>query len=174
MSELTCLIIILVLCYGCDPNHEARTDKFRDISLILDSEHVTKLILQQSAFASQDAKEVQQFLRDSESTLIELERQSKSGKVEPALLRRVTEAREHPERYIPERIAFLGFMRTASNTMVPPNSYCRILERSAAICSSIPQLNPYYVKVRITSGSAKGQEGWGCLGSDIYVTRMWP
>ena len=168
------MVVLVLLCYGCNPNHEARTDPFRNVTLVLDSEHVTKLISQQSSFESQDRLEVHDFMSESVSTLTELERQRKSGKIEPALLRRLTDEREHPERYIPERIAFLNAIARTPNKTIPPNSYCRILQRSAAICSRIPQDNPYYVKVRITSGPAKGQEGWGCLGNDIYVTHMWP
>jgi hypothetical protein len=80
----------------------------------------------------------------------------------------------HPERYIPERVAFIDAMARARCVAVMPNSYCRIIERAEAICSKVPVANPRYVKVHITSGPSKGSEGWGCLGDGIGLTVAMP
>ena len=77
------MIVLPLLCYGCNPNHAARTG-LSDVILILDSELGTKLISQQSSLESQDRLEVHLFLSESIGTLTELTRQRTSGKIEPA------------------------------------------------------------------------------------------
>jgi len=84
-------------------------------------------------------------------------------------LRQLRELGQHPDRYIPERIAFLDAMARAPGVTVSGESYCRIINRSKAMCDRHPGPNPTYFKVRISSGPSKGQEGWGCLGEDIRL-----
>jgi hypothetical protein len=66
-----------------------------------------------------------------------------------------------------QQAAFVDAMADSEGVEIPPGSYCRVLERSEAICSKDPNQNPTYVKVLITTGGAKGQVGWGCLGDGI-------
>jgi hypothetical protein len=66
-----------------------------------------------------------------------------------------------------EQITFVDAMRNQPSIEIPPGSYCHILEQSEATCSKNPLQNPKYIKVRVTTGSAKGQIGWGCQGVDI-------
>src|SRR5580704_7118791 len=80
----------------------------------------------------------------------------------------------HPEIHIPGRIAFLDALAREPTVVVAPGSFCRILQRSSAVCSRHPQENPDLIKVRVTGGINKGAEGWGCLGDGIGLTTAWP
>jgi hypothetical protein len=73
-----------------------------------------------------------------------------------------------------EQGRFLDLMEGQPAVGIPPGSYVRILERSHAVCTRQPNENPYFVKVRVTSGVAKGETGWGCLGVDIVLAHDMP
>jgi hypothetical protein len=67
--------------------------------------------------------------------------------------------------YMPERRRLLDSMDQAPGFYVSGGSYCRILEKSRAQCE--PQATFYsstYVKVRISTGTARAKEGWVCEG----------
>ena len=121
-----------------------------NVRLILDSDEVQSLIAEQSSFAAREKVEVDRYFRTP-----------------------VAE-REPVEKYVPERIAFLKAMAEAASVSVPANSYCRVLKQSETICSRSPVENPRYIKVRITRGPAKGQEGWGCEGDGLFRVIAWP
>jgi hypothetical protein len=121
-----------------------------NVRLILDSDEVQGLIAKQSSYAAREKIEVDRYFRA------------------PAA------EREPDEKYIPERVAFLNAMTQAVSVPVPANSYCRVLKQSDTICSRHPGQNPTYIKVRITRGPAKGQEGWGCEGDGLFRVIAWP
>jgi hypothetical protein len=149
------------------PNYEDKTDSSRPVRLVLDSEEVRRLILQQDAFAPKERKEIELYFRD----IIPLGQVMDREKTTEAF-RRWDELEKNGAHYIPERVAFLDALTRAPTVLVAPNSYCRVLQRSRAICASTPWLNPSFVKVRITTGPCRGQGGGGCEGDDI--TRAWP
>jgi hypothetical protein len=69
------------------------------------------------------------------------------------------------------RLAFLGLMKMQPGVEVPGNSYARLLETSLAGCNSGRHSGgTTYVRVRITSGSHSGEEGWACYMTDISPT----
>jgi hypothetical protein len=144
--------IITVMSYvvyrAFEPNHQLKTDE--SISLVLDSSDVQNLVAKQSAFDQQDLDEVRQWAGLS------------------------AEERQSDEVYIPERTAFLKAMARAPSVPIPAYSYFRLLQDSNAICSPRPPENPTYIKVRVTTGPMKGQEGWGCQGMGVYRTFIWP
>jgi hypothetical protein len=121
-----------------------------NVRLILDSGEVQSLIAKESFFAAREKVEVDRYFRT------------------PAA------EREPVEKYIPERIAFLNAMEQVVSVPVPANAYCRVLKQSNTICSRYPDQNPTYIKVRITRGPAKGQEGWGCEGDGLFRVVAWP
>jgi hypothetical protein len=132
----------------------------------LDTEEVHQLILRQDAFAAKERKEIELYFRDIIPLGQALDREQTNE-----AFRRYDQVKKNAAQYIPERVAFLDALARASTVQVAPNSYCRVLQRSEAICSSTPELNPSFVKVRITTGQSKGQEGWGCEGDNIF--RAW-
>lgn len=132
-----------------DPDIQEMTG--RDIRLVLDSDEIQRLVAQQSAFEPQERIEVHRhFAAGSPSTEREI------------------------EKFIPERITFLKTMGRAPTVAVPAKSYCRVLQRSNAVCSPRPIENPTYIRVRITSGPLKGREGWGCEGDGLFRTVITP
>jgi hypothetical protein len=78
----------------------------------------------------------------------------------------------HPERFIPKRFAFLERMRRQPvASAVARSSYIRFLKRTKASCDDdlvLPQ-NRIYVRIRITSGPSKGQEGWACMHENVWL-----
>ena len=80
----------------------------------------------------------------------------------------------NPEIVPPEQIAFVDAMEAQPSIEVPPESYARLLEQPQAVRSKHPLLNPKYIKVQVTTGSASGQIGWGCLGDGFGYTTSWP
>ena len=160
--------ILLLPTSGClllfNPNRAAITAARQQVRLVADSPEVRRLIAQQEAFSPQEKAEIDRFFADTASL-----EQKWFRDANPEALRQLREFGQHPERYIPERAAFLDAMVQAPGVTVPGQSYCRIINRSNAMCDRHPGHNPTYFKVRITSGPSKGQEGWGCLGEDIRL-----
>jgi hypothetical protein len=74
----------------------------------------------------------------------------------------------------PRRLAVMDQVRGQPHDAVPYGSYCRQIEASNAICSRVPSSNPNFVKVEVTTGTAKGAVGWICLGEDAAYTMAWP
>ncbi len=72
----------------------------------------------------------------------------------------------------PEQDAFVDAMTSRQTIEVPPGSYARILEWSTAVCAKV-RYNPVYIEVLVTTGSAKGETGWGCM-LDITLTNPLP
>jgi hypothetical protein len=149
-------------CQLFDPDYQAITRDRGEVRLIRDSERVQRLISQQSADRSRERIEVDRYLEEQARILQQNNRHE------------LEQLQKHPEVYIPERIAFLDAMALEPAIVVQPRSYCRVLQRSTAVCTRRPQENPYFVKVRVTSGKDAGQEGWGCLGDGIGLTVAWP
>ena len=153
-----CLLLLL------NPNRAAMTAARRQVRLVSDSPEVRRLIAEQEAFQLQEKTEIDRFHADSAS----LEQKwFRDANLEA--LRQLRELGQHPDRYIPERIAFLDAMARAPGVTVSGESYCRIINRSKAMCDRHPGPNPTYFKVRISIRPSKGQEGWGCLGEDIRL-----
>ncbi len=160
--------ILLLLTSGClflNPNHAAVTAARRQVRLVSDSPEVRRLIAQQEVFQPKERAEIDRFNEDASRL-----RQKWILEATPESARQLREL--DPERYIPERTAFLDAMAQAPGVTVQGGSYCRIIARSEAMCARYPGFNSIYFRVRITSGPSKGQEGWGCLGEDIRLN--WP
>jgi hypothetical protein len=67
--------------------------------------------------------------------------------------------------YMPNRRRLLDAMNQAPGFTVVGGSYCRIIEKSGAQCEAEAAFySTTYVKVRISTGPAKGKEGWVCKG----------
>jgi len=165
------LVVVLFSCQYLDPDREAITAPGHPVRLIVVTEETRRLVVQQSDLAAQDQAEVTRFSLDFDRLYQEVTRPSKAGQPPPDKAGAGRAMLALAEAYIPERVAFLGAMARAPGVLVPGGSYCRITERSKAICSSYPQDNPEYVLVIITSGPSKGVKGWGCLGDGIGLTR---
>ncbi len=76
-----------------------------------------------------------------------------------------------PEKYMPRRLAFIASMdRQPFIMVVAQNSYCRFLKQTRASCSKNPFSDGSYMKVRITTGPSKGQEGWSCMSEDVALS----
>ena len=163
-SLLAATVVTLCIASSCrlfDPNYEAQTNKIGDIRLVVDSTRVRSLISQQDALGPGENEAVHRFFNDEHR----LSAQNNRDELHRILT--------HPEIYIPDRITFLDAMAMEPTTTVQRGSFCRILQRSRAICSRHPQENPSFVRVRVTSGKEKGVEGWGCLGDGIGLTVAW-
>jgi hypothetical protein len=74
----------------------------------------------------------------------------------------------------PEQIAFVDAMLNQPSIEVPAGSYLRMLEQSGASCSKAPYQNARYVRVRVTTGGAKGEVGWGCWGVNLAGVNAMP
>ena len=154
---------------GCQvADHQAVSNGNEAIRLVLDTPGAHGLVSKQSGLASTERREVQQYLSETRNLLITLE-QSKRTADSDAARARLDYIAKRPELYIPERIGFLDAIARERGLEVPPKSYCRILERSEAVCSRTPGENPVYVEIRVTSGAMKGSVGWACLPGDIFL-----
>jgi hypothetical protein len=173
----TLLLIAMMFCTGClllSRDREVVTSETSKVCLIVDTDEVRSLIERQSSFDSKDKEEAKRFLEDAIRLDKEIERLRGNGELDATPAKELKDLWAHPERYIPERIAFLKLVGGADCALVPAHSYARVLERSQAICSGHPQENPRYIKVLVTTGPSKGQEGWGCLGGGLAYTVAWP
>ena len=164
-GAVTAALALTVACVP--PNYEDVTDRSRPVRVVLDSEEVRRLISQQDAFAPNEQKEIDVYFQ-----AILLLGQAVDREQTNEACRRYEEAKKNAEHYIPERVVFLDAMARAPAVQVAPNSYCRVLQRSQAKCTRDPEFTCEFVKVRITSGPSKGQEGWGCEGDGIFGA--WP
>jgi hypothetical protein len=79
----------------------------------------------------------------------------------------MAERRHHADKYFPQHVKFLSEMAHQPSVRAPNGSYVRVLDRSHAKCEEDPSLSAEYARVRITSGSLRGSEGWLCYWKDI-------
>lgn len=166
-------LTVLVL-YIFNPDRQAMTSPDHPVCLVNDSPEVDALIVRQRHMLPQEQKQIDRYLDDSRKIRDEIEHEKKSELVTDAQAK-LKELNSHPERYIGDRIAFVNAMRSASCTMVPANSYGEFLDqREGARCGAGLFQTSDYIKVRITSGPAKGTVGWGCAPSDIVRTVAMP
>jgi len=168
------LLTFLSNCELLDPDYQARTDSFREVRLVIDTAEVRHLINAQNSLVTQDLAETRVFINGEASIYREIDKRPGNPSSQADAKRQLHVMLAHSERYVPERVAFIDAMTRAPGVAVTRNSYCRIVERSEAICSKDPIANPRYVKVHITSGPSKGSEGWGCLGDGIGLTVAMP
>jgi hypothetical protein len=82
----------------------------------------------------------------------------------------VEDRRRHPERYVPTLRAFIEAMAAKPGFVVRGGDACRLVERSHARCTPDPLDTFAYVKVRISEGRHRGQEGWACEVTDVSPT----
>ncbi len=161
--------MLSLIYFGCflNPNYEKITDRTRSVRLILDSVEVQHLISRQESLSSRDRQEIDRYTQDVLRLAPEC---MHPGDTCP----RLEELEKNGARYIPERVAFLDAMATEPGFSVPPNSYCRVVQRSPARCTKNPHYTPTFVKVRITTGPSKGKEGWGCEGDGVFTAWAMP
>jgi len=84
---------------------------------------------------------------------------------------RILDEARHPDLYPPGRNDFLTTIATMPGLYVPSGSYCRVVEQSKAGCARLPFETGSYVLVHVTTGAARGVEGWVC--SD-HAPPQWP
>jgi len=76
--------------------------------------------------------------------------------------------------YMPLRRRLLEDVDRASGFAVAGGSYCRILEKSRAQCEAEASFySTTYVRIRVTTGAARGKGGWVCRGK-VPVAADWP
>jgi len=119
-------------------------------------------------------------ISDSPDVRLLISRQEKSDAAELHWLREsrthdervhgVEDRRRHPERYAPTLRSFIDAMAAKPGVAVRGGNACRLLERSQARCTPDPLDTFAYVKVRITEGHERGQEGWVCEVRDVVST----
>jgi hypothetical protein len=73
-----------------------------------------------------------------------------------------------------EQNNFVDGMANRPRIEIPAGSYCRIIERSEAVCGKKPGYGGSFVLVRVTRGAAKGQIGWGCWAGDVFGVNAMP
>ena len=166
-AAFACALVMLgLILVGCflNPNYEMLTDRQRSVRLILDSAEVQNLISQQESFSLRERQEIIHYFQDIERLAPECMRPGESCP-------RLEELERNREHCIPERVAFIDAMAKKPGVLAPPNSYCRVVQRSGAKCTKNPEYSSAFVKVRVSTGPSKGTEGWGCE-EDIF--HAWP
>jgi hypothetical protein len=139
----------------------------RAVHLVLDSDRVRQLISQQEALQQKDRLGAQRYSTDE----IALDREIENGRgtdKEPETVRRRMDIFDHPERYVPDRIAFLKTLAAEPGVDVPKDTHgARVGTTSSVICSTSPSENPALVMFEISKGELKGKRVWGCEGDSI-------
>ncbi len=123
-----------------------------EVQLISDSPEVQRLILAQE---KSDATELR-WLKESQA--------------HDERVRGVQDRRRNPGRYAPTLLSFLESMAAMPAFPVRGGTTCRLLERSQARCTPNPLDTHAYVKVRITGGPERGEQGWACEVRDVVPT----
>jgi hypothetical protein len=158
MSSIAAFTLLLGMGVNRTLDFRGRTAGTDSIRLILDSPDVRQLIAHQETMEKQERLNLDRVIRGM-------------GKGEPNPISGYIDLSLHPERYIPGRLALIAAMnQQPAVTVVARRSYCRFLKHTRASCSKDPILDCYYIKVRITSGPSKGQEGWSCMFEDVALT----
>ncbi len=142
-----------------DPSEKEKRAATVTMRIILDSPEVRGLIASQEMSEVAEWQNVQRIVREANSA------RRRQGPLDEELAL-------HPERYIPKRLAFAEAMKRQPTVQaVAQNSYCRFLQRSRASCLNqpIPAGDHHYVRIRITSGPSKGQEGWACMFENVWL-----
>jgi hypothetical protein len=112
---------VLTACQLFNPNYQAKTSKDIEVRLISDSSQVRGLISSQTALQTDERASIRRFL-DDEATFL---RRNDGRELDRIL--------QHPEIYVPVRIAFLDAMANVPAAVVQRGSYCRILQGSLVI-----------------------------------------
>ena len=161
--------ILAFITVGCpiSPDYEELTAATRTVRLVLDTADVQHLISQQESISSKEREEIERYTQD----ILRVGKECDSQPTGTAC-HQLGELLRNDAKFIPERTAFLNAMAREPGVWVPPNSYCRVVKRSPAMCSTHPQHNSTFVRVRISTGPSKGVEGWGCEGENVYSA--WP
>ena len=144
---------VIVLVTGCksDPVWTTSSEVSK-VRLISDSPDMPLLI---SAQKKSDAAELR-WLQES--------------RAHDERVRGVKDRRRHPELYAPTLLTFIETMATKPGFAVRGGSACRLVERSHARCAPDPLDTYAFVKVHITKGPNRGQEGWACEVRDVVST----
>lgn len=146
-------LAVIILLAGCNSDPVWTTSNLvSEVQLISDSPDVQLLILAQE-----------------KSDAIEL-RWLKESRAHDERVRGVEDRRQHPERYAPTLLSFLEAMAAKPAIAVRGGTTCRLVERSQARCTPDPLDTHAYVKIRITEGPKRGQQGWACEVRDVVLT----
>ena len=157
VSWLANSFALMLLLTGCSSRQVWVTSNLtRDVRIVSDSSDVRRLISTQER---NDAPELR-WLRGSQR------REER--------IRGVNDRKSHPERYAPTMRLFLDAMAARPSFKIPGGTTCRLMELSQARCTPGPLDTLVYVKVRITEGSKRGEEGWACAGIDVFSTTPGP
>lgn len=161
-SKITyAMLALTLLALGVNRmlDFRGKTSGADSIRLILDSPSVRELLARQEAVEERERRNVDQALQAGVNG-----GRSNAGMVWQDIVL-------HPERYIPNRLAFIESMQLQpADSVVARFSSCRFLKQSRARCGRQPLYDSYYAKVRITSGPSTGKEGWSCMYEDVALT----
>jgi hypothetical protein len=74
----------------------------------------------------------------------------------------------------PEHVRFIAAMAEQPGIEIPARSYARLVESSRARCGDDPTNHENYLRVRVTTGALKGEEGWTCVPRDFMFAMQLP
>lgn len=157
-TGLLALVAVAIICGACDllnPDRQLVTRDGSAARLVQDSPDIERLLSIQRT-------------RDAEGDTFWREKHSSES-----VTKRVENMRLNPERYAPGREAFLLAMSRSAALSVPGHTYARLVQQSGARCNLNPITTSSYVKVLITSGPLRGNQGWMCEDSLVRTT-IWP
>ena len=137
-------LLVFTGCRSLDPNYAYRTGENSTTRLILNSEQVQQLLLKA---ATRDLVAGQVRWERTEQERIQLE----------------FDVEKHPDKYAAEREAVSETLAQQPGVTVIGKQYFRLLRDSVAPCDLSGRISSdTYILVRVTTGPAKGVEGWAC------------
>jgi hypothetical protein len=144
------LLLGIAGCRSLNPNYAYVSQRYSEVRLVNDSPEVRRLL---DAGAAQDAATRRSFDDLTPDQQLELNKDLHS----------------HPERHMADRRKLVEAMGDQPGFIVTGEQYFRVLEQSPAGCASDPVTTSNYVRVRVSTGQAKGKEGWAC-SRDVQPT----
>ena len=141
-------------CRALDPDYAFATRADSTTRLVRDSPEVRRLLEQAG---SHDLVAGRMWAGRTEQERVQLE----------------SDIRSHPDKFMAERRALFDDMAGRPGVTVIGAQYFRLLHESATVCDPyVPIASDVYVLVRVTTGPAKGAEGWAC-DRDVQSMGYW-
>lgn len=95
------------------------------------------------------------------------------GRTEQEVVQLEYDINTQRDKYMTERRALFADMARQPGITVTGKQYFRLLRESATVCDPFgPIASDVYVLVRVTTGPAKGAEGWAC-NRDVQPVGYW-
>jgi hypothetical protein len=96
-----------------------------------------------------------------------------AGRTEQEVVQLEYDINTHRDKYMTERRTLFAYMARQPGIIVTGKQYFRLLRQSATVCDPYgPIASDVYVLVRVTTGPAKGAEGWAC-DRDVQPVGYW-